>query len=64
MAWSKHCRLRGGKGEVFIEEQKVPRELEWDEWDEHSEHAMHATAGRPIGTARCCPTGEWGVWRC
>ncbi len=46
---------------VFIEEQKVPREIEWDEWDERSDHALaFDAAGKPIGTARLLPDGRIG----
>jgi predicted GNAT family N-acyltransferase len=41
---------------VFIEEQNVPRELEWDEWDERGDHAVAFDArGSAIGTARLLP---------
>jgi predicted GNAT family N-acyltransferase len=47
--------------QVFIEEQKVPRELECDEWDEHCDHALACdAAGNPIGTARLLPDGRIG----
>jgi len=46
---------------VFIEEQRVPRELEWDEWDASSEHAIACDAGgAAIGTARLLPDGRIG----
>jgi predicted GNAT family N-acyltransferase len=46
---------------VFIEEQKVPRELEWDEWDERCDHAVACDAqGLAIGTARLAPDGKLG----
>jgi len=45
---------------VFIEEQRVPRELEWDEWDESSEHALAFAEGAAIGTARLLPDGRLG----
>ncbi len=46
---------------VFIEEQNVPRELEWDEWDERSDHAVAFDArGNAIGTARLLPDGRIG----
>lgn len=41
---------------VFVHEQGVPIEEEWDEWDAGSEHAIAATVdGEPIGTARLLP---------
>ncbi|HYT86545.1 MAG TPA: GNAT family N-acetyltransferase [Burkholderiales bacterium] len=46
---------------VFVEEQGVPRELEWDEWDERCEHAVACDSkGRAIGTARLLPEGRIG----
>jgi len=46
---------------VFVEEQGVPRELEWDEWDERCEHAVACDSqGRAIGTARLLPEGRVG----
>lgn len=41
---------------VFIVEQAIPRELEWDEWDAESLHALAFDAhDRPIGTGRLLP---------
>ena len=46
---------------VFVEEQNVPRELEWDEWDERCDHAVACdSGGRAIGTARLAPDGRLG----
>jgi predicted GNAT family N-acyltransferase len=46
---------------VFIEEQRVPRQLEWDEWDESCVHAVACDAeGAAIGTARLLPDGRLG----
>ena len=46
---------------VFVEEQKVPPELEVDEWDERSLHAVaRDAAGRALGTARLLPDGHIG----
>jgi len=62
MAWSEALPLaRPVRERVFIEEQRVPRELEWDEWDERGEHALACdSTGRPIGTARLLPDGRVG----
>ena len=47
--------------QVFIVEQNVPRELEWDEWDAPSDHALACdAAGSAIGTARLLPDGRIG----
>lgn len=62
--------LRAVRQTVFIKEQKVPEELEWDDADEQSYHVL-ATAvdGKPIGTGRLrldCHIGRMAVlksWR-
>jgi predicted GNAT family N-acyltransferase len=52
---------RAVREDVFIREQKVPRELEWDEWDERCVHALALEPdGRPVGTARLLPDGRLG----
>ncbi|MCW8853327.1 MAG: GNAT family N-acetyltransferase [Gammaproteobacteria bacterium] len=46
---------------VFIEEQKVPEELEWDEFDETSHHVLALDSqNNPIGTGRIKPDGQIG----
>ena len=46
---------------VFIEEQNVPEELEWDDIDEHCYHVMaFAADGTPIGTGRFLLDGHIG----
>lgn len=46
---------------VFIREQQVPEELEWDEFDAISLHALALNDdGQPIGTARLLPDGHIG----
>lgn len=62
LSWSEALPLaRPVREKVFIEEQKVPLELEWDEWDERCDHAVACDAqGVAIGTARLAPTGKLG----
>jgi predicted GNAT family N-acyltransferase len=62
LAWSEALSFaRPVREEVFIEEQRVPRGLEWDEWDKRSDHAVACDAkGRAIGTARLLPDGRIG----
>jgi len=62
MSWREALPLaRPVRERVFIEEQNVPRELEWDAWDEPSDHAVAFDAeGNPIGTARLLPDGRIG----
>lgn len=46
---------------VFVHEQKVPQDLEWDEYDAPSRHAIARNAeGLPIGTGRLLPDGHIG----
>lgn len=37
---------------VFVEEQGVPEELEWDEYEEMATHFVAYDAGQPVGAAR------------
>src|SRR2546428_13714430 len=62
LAWDKALPLaRPVREEVFVEEQRVPRELELDEWDERSDHAVASDSkGQAIGTARLLPDGRIG----
>jgi len=62
LAWGKALPLaRPVREQVFVAEQKVPLELEWDEWDERSDHAVARDAsGRAIGTGRLLPDGRIG----
>ena len=54
-------RLRAVRRNVFIEEQSVPEELEWDGIDERCVHVMAETAkGQAIGTGRMLPDGHIG----
>lgn len=46
---------------VFMAEQGVPEELEWDEWDATSRHFLaEDDQGHPLGTARLLPDGHIG----
>ena len=46
---------------MFIEEQNVPQELEWDGMDETSVHFVaESSDGGVIGTARLMPSGQIG----
>lgn len=54
-------QARAVREKVFIVEQQVPRELEWDDWDEPSDHALaFDTASSAIGTGRLLPDGHIG----
>ena len=46
--------------EVFVEEQRVPAEMELDEFDALSCHALALADGQPVGTSRLLPDGHIG----
>ena len=46
--------------QVFVREQAVPIELEWDEFDPLCQHVVAEAAGRVIGTGRLLPDGYIG----
>ncbi len=53
--------LRVVRTAVFIREQQVPEELEWDQFDAVSVHALAVNnTGQPVGTARLLPDGHIG----
>ena len=60
--WSQaESSARKIRDAVFIVEQMVPIELEWDHWDSCSDHALALDdEGHPIGTARLLPDGHLG----
>ncbi len=46
---------------VFVEEQGIPAELEWDANDVNCLHAVaYSAAGEPVGTGRLLPDGHVG----
>lgn len=52
--------LRALRAEVFIREQSVPADMEWDEFDPQSRHVVAMADGVPIGTGRLLPDGHIG----
>jgi predicted GNAT family N-acyltransferase len=57
LAWADAREMtRPLREKVFVHEQGVPIEEEWDEWDAYSQHAIaFAPSGEPIGTGRLLP---------
>ena len=53
-------QLSSVRRQVFIVEQQVPEELEWDEFDETSTHFIASIDGKAIGTARLKSDGQIG----
>lgn len=53
--------LRAIRTAVFIHEQRIPENLEWDEFDAISMHVLAFNSdGQPVGTARLLPDGHIG----
>jgi len=53
--------LRSVRETVFVKEQKVPQELEWDGLDKEAIHVLAKdNVGHPIGTARLQSSGKIG----
>jgi predicted GNAT family N-acyltransferase len=53
--------LRAVRETVFVQEQRVPLELEWDELDPRCVHVLaRDAAGRPVGTGRLTPERRIG----
>ncbi len=53
--------LRAVREAVFVVEQNIPLELEWDEEDARCVHVIAETAsGQPIGTGRLLSDGHLG----
>lgn len=58
-----HLGASAGKvrEDVFVAEQGVPAEMEYDSWDPSSLHALaRGPSGEPIGTGRLLPDGHLG----
>lgn len=52
--------LEAIRREVFIVEQKVPEQMEWDADDATSVHALALLDGHPVGCGRLLPDGHIG----
>lgn len=58
--WSRTPALRDIRQCVFVDEQQVPAELEWDAHDTDATHFLLNVEGRPLGTARLLADGHIG----
>lgn len=59
--WNSHIeQLKKIRDVVFIKEQNVPAELEWDEFDPQSTHFLALHSNQAIATARLKPDGQIG----
>jgi len=53
--------LRGLRDRVFVQEQRVPKEIEWDDQDDDAIHFIaFSQQGDAIATARLLPSGQLG----
>ena len=52
--------LKAIREEVFVREQSVPADMEWDEFDAQSSHVVAIADGVPVGTGRLLPDGHIG----
>lgn len=58
--WQAGKALRDIRQRVFIDEQQVPEDLEWDAQDEGATHFLLLRAGHPVGTGRLLKDGHIG----
>jgi predicted GNAT family N-acyltransferase len=59
--WQKdNAELRRIREAVFVAEQAVPAELEWDDEDSEALHFLACEGDYPIGTARLLGDGQIG----
>jgi len=58
--WGSTEALRDIRRHVFIDEQQIPEELEWDADDAGSTHFLISCGAEPIGTARLLSDGRIG----
>ncbi|MEP5764730.1 MAG: GNAT family N-acetyltransferase, partial [Halieaceae bacterium] len=61
VSWTVHREtLRSLRGKVFIEEQKVPQEIEWDDHDEDANHFLITLDTLALACGRLLPDGKIG----
>lgn len=59
--WSEgRTALSNIRQKVFIEEQQVPSELEWDAEDSSATHFLGKEGNRPVACARLLKDGKLG----
>jgi predicted GNAT family N-acyltransferase len=60
-SWERDAQaMRRVRHEVFVVEQNVPPDLEWDGEDEACRHAIALIDGKCVGTGRLSPGGKIG----
>jgi predicted GNAT family N-acyltransferase len=61
VSWrNEKSKLRHIRTTVFVEEQQVPEELEWDEYDEKCIHVLASINNEFVATGRLLETGQIG----
>ena len=61
VSWETHREpLRAIREPVFIQEQQVPAELEWDEHEDAARHFLVRSHGEPVACGRLTPDGKVG----
>ncbi len=59
--WSRgEAQLKALRRRVFIDEQRVPEEMEWEDADHSALHFLAFQGASPIATARLLPSGQIG----
>src|SRR5690606_28043988 len=58
--WHSCDSVRDIRRAVFIDEQRVPADEEWDADDTGAVHFLMSADGQPVGTARLLPDGHIG----
>ncbi len=56
----KQAELASIRETVFIQEQQVPVELEWDDQDADAWHFLLSLGSKPVATARLLASGQVG----
>ena len=57
---ARAVELRAIRRAVFVVEQQVPEEEEWDDFDAVSRHVLAVAGDAPVGTGRLLPDGHIG----
>lgn len=61
VSWSEASKaLSELRRVVFIEEQGVPKDIEWDGRDNESRHVLALRGDQPVGCGRLMPDGKIG----
>lgn len=61
VSWSQAAAPLGDlRRRVFIEEQGVPEDLEWDGEDDSAQHVLARVRGRPVACGRLLKSGQIG----